>query len=157
MRFDYRWIYGYSFGKIRRNWCWFHSFKNPVIRNKDVTQGLLTRGQLSLWLQQIMPPGSALLWLRGSHSLLLTVYQWGAWAPPLPKQLQITGTQRKLLSAGRLGELLLGGPCPFCHIRGTHPVTHDCKKVGSYFWTSQWLHQLAKRVKDRCFDTQLKG
>ena len=53
----------------------FHSFKNPVIRNKDVTQGLLTRGQLSLWLQQIMPPGSALLRLRGSHSLLLMVYQ----------------------------------------------------------------------------------
>ena len=56
----------------------FHSFKNPVIRNKDVTQGLLKRGQLSLWLQQITAPGSALLRLRGSHTLLLTPYQRGA-------------------------------------------------------------------------------
>lgn len=52
----------------------FHSFKNPVIRNEN-TQGLLTRGQLSL-----SAPANRGLWRRsapgrGSPALLLTVYR----------------------------------------------------------------------------------
>lgn len=131
----------------------FHSFKNPVIRNKNMMQGLLTRGQLSL-----SAPANRGLWrhsapgaLRGSPALLLTVYRWGAWAPALPKQLRVIGTSEAALSR------LAGGAPPGWSLpilprrRHTHRYPW-CKKVGSYFWTSQWLHQLAERVKDRCLD-----